>query len=322
MILTERRKSKELMYLSSLSVRSKLMSEDQWKLEWLSRGFSGEVLYDKMFDDAQISGVFVFRDIFLNIDGGPTQYDNLIVTDVGITVNEVKNYSGNYEFRNKKWHVRGKQISDNPVTQVDRASGKLIKMRNLNRFNFAVEQKIIFMNIDFMLGTDDDSVLGDMVMRNGLKNYLGGFRRATAGEAAMEIVELIKKYIVEEPYFDSSADYDLVRKGFYCRECGSFELEKLSFHFQCLQCGKTDTIHTLLLRAIADYSILFSDRQLTRKGLWEFISRLVSKNTVMKYLKLYCESRKSGPGTYYIFNFHSFEEAYEKFSRKWRYLDK
>lgn len=321
MILTERKRSKELLYLEALSTRGELTRNKKQKLEWLDRGYQGEVLYDKIFDEAGLSNIFVFRDIYLEIDGSVTQFDALVVTEDAIDINEVKNYSGNYTHANDKWYVRDVEVSENPNVQLKRAAGKLIKLRNTHNLRFNVNGRIVFTNVEFSLSSDDNNLNNAIVTRPFLKSYLKGFQNSWAGPRAEAVVQLIQSHIVENPYFKSVADFYQLRKGLYCLRCGGFNLVKKQFHYHCTHCEKFDTVHTLVLRAIADYSILFSDRPLTRRGLWEFLGEELSEKTLTRMLQKYCIPHGIGSGRYYIFKYYDFETALRAEYRVWRYKD-
>lgn len=321
MILTERKKPKELLYLEALSVRAALSREESKKLERLKRGYHGEVLYDKIVDEVGLSNVYIFRDIYLGIDGSITQFDCLVVTEDAVEMNEIKNYSGNYTCKNNKWYVRDVEVSDNPLIQMSRAESKLIKLRNNNNLRFNVGGKIIFPNIEFVLHSDDSNLDDSFITRAYLRNYLKEFKNSWAGPGAESIVRLIQAHIVENPYFKSVADFDSVRKGLYCLECGSFELDKRQYHCHCIRCGKVDTIHTLTMRAIADYSILFGDRLLTRREMWDFLGRKLSEKTITRMLKKFCHQHGIGSARHYTFKYYDFSAALKEESSSWRYKD-
>lgn len=102
MLISQRKISKELAYYRALGWRSRLSAEEAKKLSALERGYNGECIYDAVFDEIGHGSVFVFRDIYLGLEDSVAQYDALIVSDAGITVNEIKNYSGFYRVEKDK----------------------------------------------------------------------------------------------------------------------------------------------------------------------------------------------------------------------------
>src|SRR5690625_2174379 len=129
MYVTERRQSENLVYLEMLAKRAELDGKEKRALERYRSGFEGEREYDAVLDAVGHGSLYVFRDIWLGIGDGKVQLDALIVADNMLIVNEVKNYSGNYSYEEGVWRVRGRQISEDPVSQVSTAANKLLRLR-------------------------------------------------------------------------------------------------------------------------------------------------------------------------------------------------
>ena len=73
-----------------------------------------------------------------------------------------------------------------------------------------------------------------------------------------ELGIFLREHIIENPFFNYSANFNQLRKGIYCRNCGNFSPRKISFHFQCDNCHHKDTIQTIILQALSDFNILFN----------------------------------------------------------------
>src|SRR5699024_8107857 len=136
------------------------------------KGYAGECEYDRVFDEIGHGSVFVFRDIYLRIEGNVAQYDCLIVSDDGIVVNEIKNYSGLYRYDKGKWYIRDSQVSEDALAQLRRAVGKLVKLRYQVRGQFDITWKIVFTIIEIHRQHNIDEMFVNVVMRSGLRNYL------------------------------------------------------------------------------------------------------------------------------------------------------
>lgn len=321
MILSERFIGGELAYYRALGFRTKLSSSDARSLAVQEKGFSGECEYDRVFDEAGHGSVLVFRDIYLRIDGRTAQYDCLIVSDDGIIVNEIKNYSGLYRYEGGKWFIGQSEVSEDALSQLRRAIGRLVKMRYDVRGAFDISGKIIFPNIEFRLQSADDELWNNIIMRAGLRNYLMQFKNMYAGRDAENIADVIRRHIIPNPFLDKSADFDTVRKGLYCGGCGRFDLENRKYHLVCESCGSKETKETHIIRAISDYKALFLNEKLTKRRFQEFIDYQVSRKTVFRLLNKYCNRHMNGSGSYYTFKYRSFEDAYNQSERLWRYKD-
>lgn len=321
MILFDRFVGMELAYYRALNRRVLLSGEDAKNLSAQEKGYAGECTYDRIFDEVGHGFVFVFRDVYLGIEGRAAQYDSLIVSDDGIVVNEIKNYSGNYQYDKGTWYIGKSPVSDDALSQLRRAVGKLVKLRYQVRGKFNISGKVIFPNIEFRLQSNDDELWDNVVMRSGLRSYLMQFQNMNAGRVAEDIAELIRSHIVPNTYFDKCADFSAVRKGLYCSECGGFELENRKYHLVCESCGSRETKETHIIRAISDYKALFLNERLTNKRFMEFIGYKVSEKTVFRMLNKYCEQHLKGPATHYTFKYKSFDDACENNDRSWRYKD-
>ena len=320
MILQKRRIGKELLYYRALSRRMKLDNDTQKSLDIHERGYQGELVYDAVYDET-LTHLYVFRGVYLKVRNTIIQCDSLLVSDNGLILHEIKNYSGNYTYEDEKWLVRNFQISEDPFIQLKRATNNLLKIKYNNQINFSIEGKIIFPNIDFSLTSTEDKIWNSTIMRNQLRKYLSSFKTHPATNQAVELVEIIQSHIIDDPFFNVSTDYNLLKKGVYCRACGSFNLTRTVVHFKCHDCSHRDTIHTVTLLAIADLSILFQNTNITRQQVYAYLDGQVSLSTITKILKTYCDAVSNGPNTSYKFNYYDFDDAYNLKSRTSRYKD-
>lgn len=322
MLLSERKISEELAFYRALNNRSRLSKKEAKQLSILERGYIGECTYDEVFDEIGHGSVFVLRDIYLQVEGGVAQYDALIISDSGIVVNEVKNFSGDYRYEEGKWYYGQHQIPDDAIAQLKRAVGKLLRVKYNMNLNFEVTGKIVFPHVEFRLNSNNGELWDLVVMRAGLRKYLKEFRYEHISARAEKIAEAIAQLIVVNPYFNKCADFDTVRKGLYCGVCGGFELMKSHFYMECKNCRSKEKKETHLIRAMSDFKSLFLKDKMTKKRFMEFIDYKVSSRTALRILDKYCDCVANGAHTYYIFKYHDFDEVYKKYEVSYRYKDK
>lgn len=320
MIIHKRKIGRELLYYRALNRRTQLNQSARKLLDNHERGYQGELNYDEVYDDS-LNHLYVFRGIYLKIDNSTIQCDSLIVSDNGFILHEIKNYSGNYAYEDEKWLVRNFQISEDPLSQLKRTMNNLLKIKYNNNFNFAIEGKIIFPNIDFSLNSAHENIWKYIVLRNQLRRYLNSFKDYPVTDYATQLVDFINAHIVEDPFFKEKANFNELKKGVYCRACGSFDLTKSKVQFKCNSCNHIDTVHTVILLAIADLSILFYDEKITRSKIMTLLDGKVSSSTVTRILQKYCLTVQKGAWTAYKFKYYDFDEAYSAEIRTWRYQD-
>ena len=68
MFLNKRMAPAELMHYQALEIRKKLNKDEQNKMCNLEKGFAGEKLYDKIFNEIGHENVYVLRDVYLKIE--------------------------------------------------------------------------------------------------------------------------------------------------------------------------------------------------------------------------------------------------------------
>src|SRR5699024_405513 len=232
--------------------------------------------------------LFVFRDIWMQAGRGRVHFYALIVVDNVLIANEIKNYSSNYLYENCVWRVRGQQISEDPVSQLSRAAGKLVKLRNESGFQFDIEKEIVFINPYFIFGGDaGDGGSRQFIMRNRLKQYFRSLGNHTSGRSAKVLSEEIAGRIIADPYPVPETDCGRLRLGANCFKCGSFDVEMKRFVSVCRGCGYTETVERLVVRTVVDFAVLFPGEEVTKKKISDFLDGSVDLQRVQRLMKKY-----------------------------------
>lgn len=164
------------------------------------------------------------------------QFDSIIIDGNSVTVNEIKNYRGFYSYIDGQWFSGKYEVAEDAVSQLERAMGKIKKIRYETKMNFDVRGKIIFPNLDLQFDCDDERTRSMVIMRNQLNEYLKGFITSGISKQSKEIARVIYRRIIENPYFDKKADIDSLKRGLYCSSCGSFDLDIQRYYAYCRGC--------------------------------------------------------------------------------------
>lgn len=323
MFINERTKPHDLLLYEALSARTALTKEEFRKFKTYKNGYEGELMYDEFFDSIGHDNILIYRDVFLNIDNSVTQYDSLIISDKGIISNEIKNFTGNCTVRNGNWFRGDYLIPNNAFSQLNRAVGKLMELRNSAKADFNVAGKLVFPNDTFTFHSDDQSNWDKMILRSGIRDYFHQFNQPgiTTGNRAQYISRLISESIVENTFFNPQTDKTRLKFGLYCGNCGSFNLSKKRFHLTCNKCGCTECNETHLLRAMSDYKFLFYNQPMTRNNLLEFIDNDLHHKAISRALLKHCYVDRKGRKTVYTFKYYDFDDALKKSDVYMRYKD-
>lgn len=319
MILTERKVPFELMYMRAFSKRIDMGSKDVRILAALESGYEGELHYDRVLEEAGHGTLIIFRDIYLKAGDGVAQFDSIMIDGNSVTVNEIKNYSGFYSYVDGQWFSGKFEVTEDAISQLKRAMGKLKKVRYDSQMNFDVSGKIIFPNLDLQFDCDDERARSMIIMRNQMKDYLKGFRSSGISEQSKEIARVIYKRIIENPYFDKAADIEDLKLGLYCRSCDSFDLDIQKYYVYCRQCRCRESKESHIIRALSDFQALFRHEKMTRQKLQMLLGNQISERMLQRMLKKYCETFSTGVSIYYKFKYYDYDEAVKKEPRKSKY---
>ena len=300
MFLNIRQKPQELIYHEALSNRSILSDKEQRKLAALSSGHVGECEYDRLFDDAGHGSLLIYRDIWMKVDDAVIQADSLIIADGVVAVDEVKNFSGNYKYAGGEWTVGGRPGYEDPLAQVSRTAGKLVRLGGRMPYRFDVQKKVIFVNPDMNLEFNSEENHRFIVGRSRLRDHFKALGRLSAGPAAHENARALRKFFIRNPMPLPVTDFKRVRMGNYCYACGAFDLNVGKYKVVCRRCGYMETTERMFVRALIEFSVLFHDRKMTSGGMSLFVSHVLKPRTVRKYLSKYCFVRGSSRATYYV----------------------
>ncbi|WP_020008077.1 nuclease-related domain-containing protein [Salinicoccus albus] len=299
MFLNERKEPLELLYYRVLRHRRQLSDKEARSLSIYEKGFSGECLYDEVFEETGHDNVFIFRDIWLQVEAGNVQLDSLIVSDGEMEINEIKNYSGEYVYHDGVWKIQNRRISEDPISQLRRAVNKLIKVKFEKNLSFDVKGKIVFPNPYFVLESAERSSLEMIVKREKLKKYMRSFRMKQSGRSAEMLVKEIAERMVENPYFKPKTDFTRLRQGYYCVHCGSFEVEKRRVHVICKKCFCREVSETAIVRMAVEFKLLFPERKLTVNEIYAFSGGLFHKDHIQRHLSKHGTRSGQGPTSFY-----------------------
>lgn len=309
MFINNREMPVELLYYNALSARTELTAAEKYQMEIVKKGYEGECLYDKIFNETGHSNAYIFRDVYLKVGNTTTQYDSIAITDNQVTVNEIKNFQGDFHYSKDNWYRNGYLLEDDAFAQLRRAQGKLMKISKNSAVNFEVTGALIFINDDFRLTSDNDDIWNKTIVRSHLRSYLQNLNNGQRGEKAKTIANIINKYRTGNTYFSEQADVARLKRGFYCGECRSFELIKGRFHFTCNNCRTSETSETHLLRALSDHKFLFFNQPVTKRLIQHLIDNQLPNSTLARMMNKHCNIEYKGRASTHSYKYYDFDAA-------------
>lgn len=150
--MTQKRgKPYDLLVLESLKNRMTLEHKYHVRYVNLSKGYGGECCLDDRID--KIKHCIVLKDLSFTIGGVDVQLDTVIITSKEVILCEVKNYEGEFVYREESLYKPDSKIEIyNPLLRLPR-SKLLLKqvLKELNYGHMPVEAVLVYVNPNFSL---------------------------------------------------------------------------------------------------------------------------------------------------------------------------
>lgn len=275
MIYKPRTKSVELTTLELLNRRMKLDAEQMKSYINLSKGYAGEVLFDS-FTERLSDEYLVLNDLLFEVNNTIFQIDALIIAKDRIYVYEIKTFEGDYlyEYQSDKLFKRPRFEVINPLHQQSRSESLLQQLLRGQGINLQIDSSIVFIDSSFVLyqaPTDKPIIFYNQLERliNQLNNQAGALT-SHHKKVADRLMGLHKSSSVYQrlPRFG----YGELRKGMPCLKCHSFSGAVGQVNYICKACNYSETVETTVLRSIEEFRILFPERKVTTKNIYEWCS--------------------------------------------------
>ncbi|WHZ03349.1 nuclease-related domain-containing protein [Neobacillus sp. YX16] len=289
MLLKSRIESDLLKLLRILNTRMSLTEDDLKQYLYQKKGYEGEVAFD-LFTAANLNNeFFILNDLMLEITHSKFQLDSTLIIQDTIILCEVKNYEGNYFYKDGEFLIYGAQKPiTNPLHQIKRAETLLQQYLKKNGFHFRILPYLVFINPNFFLyqAPQNDSIifppqLGSFMKKlNSKPSNLNGMHRKLADQ-------LIDDHKIESPYPKLPAyDYHSLQKGMTCAICSSFFVTCGERKLTCNDCGFEEELESAVVQSIEEFKLLFPDLKITTNIIHDWCTVVESKKTIRKFLTM------------------------------------
>lgn len=289
LIVKERKKSLELEYYQLLKPRLPSKKVDENQLNYLSKGFEGERLFDKQLAKLTAESLTI-ADLQLTAGQSFIQLDTVLIINETIYLFEVKNYSGEYviEAEGTWLHANGREIKS-PIVQLQRTEGifrQLLQSLHLPRY--IVKSFLVFPNEEFTLFNlppDLPILLSSQIPAflrkiNSNSGPLTTFSRTLADKLLEQHQTLPLRFLRIPDY-----TFDELMKGIFCHDCLHL-MHKISQRMiKCHGCGQVEKNSSALVREIRNFQMLFPNRKLQANDVYEWCGRTFATRTINRILK-------------------------------------
>src|SRR5699024_4920500 len=150
MLIKPRVKSINHFVLESVNYRMGLSVEDNRRYQNQMKGFQGEQLFDQLINHSQQNG-YVVNDLFLSSKDTHYQMDSILILNEQLIIYEVKNYTGEYCYKNGSLFSKNGYSLQNPVDQVNRKKAYLYNWILNNGYLHITNTYVVFIDQDLYI---------------------------------------------------------------------------------------------------------------------------------------------------------------------------
>lgn len=299
MAYKSRTKPTELSILEALDKRTHLETSDKQRYSNLQKGYEGEVIFDTLTRQLKCE-CLILNDLLLTQNHTTFQLDTLLVAHGKIHLFEIKNNEGDYYYEaDHVYHESGVKLN-HPVHQLARSESLLQQLVYALGHKLLIESAVVYINPAFTLY---QSPRGQpIIYPTQIKAHLNRLNQTTS-----RITDRHKKLadqLVQRHQTDSrfqrvpEYDYENMRKGIWCRECGSFLKVTQKKLLVCRKCGHAEEFLTLVLRSIQEFKLLFPNKKITTQKICEWCG-LTNHKRVKGILLTHFKRMNIGRWTYF-----------------------
>lgn len=288
--------------LEALKWRMDLTNEQQYYLDNLSRGYTGEKEFKGLLEYFIGDCASILTDFTFSVDGVVRQIDALVVFRNAIFVFEVKNYHGDYLFKDGDFYnTKYVDKVKSPLEQLDNTTILFKRLIKRVWYTMPIKSYVVFIGKDFHLyESPRDS---NIIMRSQIKKFLNELRLKYqhADQSTKKLVESLWKFrYLEERRLDINYSYESIKKSLFCNNDGGEIVLNNRTYYECQKCNEKTPIEVVVLQAIRDFQTLFPEMKLTISNLYDFTGGKISRYHYRKMLNSHYKRLGSGRSVHYV----------------------
>lgn len=273
----------------------------------LKAGYEGEQIALEYLQKYGRKDWYVIPNLWMNYFGD-FECDLALFTRYKCYPLEVKNYFGDFIFKEGISTLENIQLTVNPIFQARRTSSNLKEILRKENISVPVEGSLIFTGINNFVDIQTEIPDLNIVTRTHLLHFIKQIikeEQLHSGQPVQwfNIFPYFEKYekasrFGPKPY--SKNIISQVKKGISCAKCNQFKLKIKKYKVTC-SCGYEEFRKEALLRTIHEYGILTFYEDFSLKEVLDFSDHQVSKSYMVSFLKQ--NFKKIGNSRYTLYSF-------------------
>lgn len=308
------------LWLNEVQKRLPLPSEMEKEFYRLKAGDEGEQFVVSMLKQFGEPHWKILTNVWLKYNGH-FECDIVVLTREGIYIFEVKNYTGHFEFKDMKCFLNGHPIGFNPINQAQYTHTNFANLIEAELLTKNVRGALVFVGEHNTVRIHNNISGIKVVMRNELRNFIWEMakqERDYYGET-LELVsclDLFQSYSTENIFKPDPITEEMqaqLQRGICCSSCSSFNIDMFKSYIQCV-CGMAEPRENAIVRSICEYGVIHFDKDLVTRDICVFFDNQVSRNTILKYLKMHFTQIGHNRNTVYYNSALPFKEISKEFN--------
>ncbi len=300
MIVKKLKKPYELAIFDALYLRVKFSRKEEMYYHNLRLGFEGELRLEQALRIGLADTFYILSDMRFEIGTTSFQLDSLILTGVEVIMLDAKNFPGDYKFSDNRWFKLPNKEINNPLLQLKRNETLMRQLLEKINRNLAVESYNIFTHREFTLY--QAPINKQLIFPTQIQRFISTLNeKPPANSSHLKLAhQLISSDIGPYPHPQiPNFQYNQIKKGLRCLECGGLPMKIEGRKAVCLQCHGNEHIHEAILRNIHEFRLLFPDEKLTTNLVYDWCGEVYSKKSIQRLLENHFSKIGSKQWTYY-----------------------
>ena len=296
----KREKSKKLLVLESLYVRSEFREEIKYEYFSLRKGEEIEFLFESKLV-GKTDDCLVFADLNLKAGSRYFQVDFIIVQDDAASIYEIKGVTGAHVYGREYFETDKDYRPDNPLEQLTKCKNRVREIFRRYGIHLKVEGYVVFMDPGFWLYGMPK--LSEFILPGQVDQHIDSIQKSThcrVKNPQKIINALYEASIPEYPYTEYPPyTFAGMRKGLYCKECFSFAVAFIGHDYCCKKCGFCQPVREGVVDAAREFQRLFPETKITTGRIYDWLGGTVDYKRIQRTLQESFERHGKTSGTYY-----------------------
>lgn len=295
---------KRLQILKALQKRMRLSDADIKKLHHLQKGYEGEVRFRKLLAAYLTSDCLILYDLFRESNEASFQLDCVIIQQHTIWHLEVKNFSGDFQLKDKILHNLTAGIDmKNPLNQLER--GHYLLQQSLQKFscNIPLKSYVVFVHPEFFIYQAQPG--NPIIYPAQIPRFITSINKSASKLQSFHYRlahKLFSNQIPEKQDYIPAYAYTQLRKGIYCHQCDRQLFAAADERtLTCKNCHDQESKASAIIRHTIEFSILFPESKITTAVIWEWCGKMYSRYQIREVLSQFLQSAGNSKARHFIF---------------------